>query len=275
MAAKNKITPSTRLLVLSQLLVWQLESFAMQVHYTSTMWEKDNAEATVTAFRNGTLGRKVHPRLEDCTIQEVKGYADVLCEIGEVTYEDFNLASHFDLETCQALSKVKGKKLAVGELGKIERTDEEKDKIAAEKKKAEAKAKRDAKKAPTAPATKGKAKVAPKAKAKTKDTPKKEVKKAAPKAKAKAAPKVKTPAAPKKSVEKKTATADIKPLTKVSLRKFDALLVQLSPENLTQDGELSKTATAKRKTSLTKQWKALEAVIGRTVSEEEIFSALS
>ena len=54
--------------------------------------------------------------------------------------------------------------------------------------------------------------------------------------------------------------------------KFRRIACALSPENLTCDGELSREAVKKKHTNLMKEWKALEAELGRKVSEDEVYS---
>lgn len=51
--------------------------------------------------------------------------------------------------------------------------------------------------------------------------------------------------------------------------KFNSLAGQLSPENLSCDGELSRAQVKKRYNSLMTQWRALEKEVGRSVSEDE------
>lgn len=55
--------------------------------------------------------------------------------------------------------------------------------------------------------------------------------------------------------------------------QFLQLASQLSPENLTCDGELSRAAVANRRKSLQRQWNALEQRIGRKVTESEVWAA--
>lgn len=52
---------------------------------------------------------------------------------------------------------------------------------------------------------------------------------------------------------------------------FDALSGDLSPENLCCDGELSRTQTQMKYRKLMREWRALEKIIGRKVSEDEVF----
>ena len=53
--------------------------------------------------------------------------------------------------------------------------------------------------------------------------------------------------------------------------KFLDLASMLSPENLHRDGEASKTEVKQRSTFLKKQWSDLEYLVGRKVSEDEIW----
>ena len=55
-------------------------------------------------------------------------------------------------------------------------------------------------------------------------------------------------------------------------KKFSSLACQLSPENLTCDGELSNAQVNKRYKNLKLQWMALEKEVGREVSEEETWN---
>ena len=53
--------------------------------------------------------------------------------------------------------------------------------------------------------------------------------------------------------------------------KFLDLACGLEPENIWMDGEATKTQARKRTSNLRKQWKALEVVVGRKVSEGEVW----
>ena len=55
--------------------------------------------------------------------------------------------------------------------------------------------------------------------------------------------------------------------------KFLDLAVGLSPENIWMDGEATKAQAAQRTSILLKQWETLEAILGRKVSEDEIWLA--
>ena len=50
---------------------------------------------------------------------------------------------------------------------------------------------------------------------------------------------------------------------------LDVLCGELSPENISCDGELSKTAIRKRASAIRAEWKEIERKLGRKVSEEE------
>ena len=52
--------------------------------------------------------------------------------------------------------------------------------------------------------------------------------------------------------------------------KFSDLASKLAPENLYRDGEASETEVNQKLTSLKKQWRYLEYLVGRQVSEDEI-----
>lgn len=54
--------------------------------------------------------------------------------------------------------------------------------------------------------------------------------------------------------------------------KFLGLACDLSPENLSCDGELSLAQVKKRRAALMKQWGQLERELGRVVTEAEVFS---
>ena len=54
--------------------------------------------------------------------------------------------------------------------------------------------------------------------------------------------------------------------------KFIDLACRLSPENLTCDGELSRTETMRRYRHLMSEWKQLERRIGRNISEDSVFA---
>lgn len=60
-------------------------------------------------------------------------------------------------------------------------------------------------------------------------------------------------------------------MDKDRLERFARLASALSPENLACDGELSRRQVAARHRRLTAEWKALEAEVGRAVTEEEVW----
>ncbi len=56
-----------------------------------------------------------------------------------------------------------------------------------------------------------------------------------------------------------------------SIRKmFEDLVIDLSPENLSCDGEISSSETKKRYNDIMRKWSKLEAMAGRDVSIQEI-----
>lgn len=61
-------------------------------------------------------------------------------------------------------------------------------------------------------------------------------------------------------------------MTPEQKQRFLNLACALSPENLTCDGELSRTAVKRKAVSLRRQWKELEKQVGRKVSEDEIWT---
>lgn len=54
---------------------------------------------------------------------------------------------------------------------------------------------------------------------------------------------------------------------------FSNILNWLSPENLTQDGELSVRQINKTKKKLLREWRQLETLIGRRVNENDVEDA--
>jgi len=60
-------------------------------------------------------------------------------------------------------------------------------------------------------------------------------------------------------------------LTKLAFEEFSVLAMELSPENLTCDGELSNSAVKARLNALTKKWMALEKKVGFKVTESDIY----
>lgn len=70
----------------------------------------------------------------------------------------------------------------------------------------------------------------------------------------------------------KPAGPDYSKLTEAEiLAKVGGIYNQLSPENLTCDGELSRTEVARRYGALRRQLAACFKALGRTVSEDEIY----
>ena len=57
------------------------------------------------------------------------------------------------------------------------------------------------------------------------------------------------------------------------LDRFANLSAQMSPENLTCDGELSRAAVNRRRRDLRRQWTALERQVGRRVTDDEVLLA--
>lgn len=64
-------------------------------------------------------------------------------------------------------------------------------------------------------------------------------------------------------------------ISKEVWQQFVRLASNLSPENLSCDGELSRAQVRKRYTELTRQWKALEKQVGRQVTENEVWTWFS
>ena len=60
-------------------------------------------------------------------------------------------------------------------------------------------------------------------------------------------------------------------MTKKQKEKFESLSCQLSPENLTCDGELSNSEVQSRYCKLKKEWRKLEAQVGHNVSESDVW----
>lgn len=58
------------------------------------------------------------------------------------------------------------------------------------------------------------------------------------------------------------------------LAQFKDLYMRLEPENLTCDGELSKSEVARKYKKLRKDWKRLERQVGRIVTDEEVIEAM-
>lgn len=66
----------------------------------------------------------------------------------------------------------------------------------------------------------------------------------------------------------------MKPLTKQQLESFERLYLRLEPENLTCDGEASRTEVMYRERQIKREWKALELQVGRKVSHSEVESLI-
>lgn len=54
-------------------------------------------------------------------------------------------------------------------------------------------------------------------------------------------------------------------------RKFSSLVSQLSPENLSCDGELTQAQIKFRKQTIKKEWEYLEMKLGRKVTEDDVY----
>jgi hypothetical protein len=69
----------------------------------------------------------------------------------------------------------------------------------------------------------------------------------------------------------------VKPVTKTGLteeakQEFLNLAGRLSPENLHCDGEISRAQANKRRAQINREWRDLEAQVGRKVSEDEAWN---
>lgn len=60
-------------------------------------------------------------------------------------------------------------------------------------------------------------------------------------------------------------------MTPDTRKQFEKLAIQRSPENLSCDGELSRSAIIKRHAAIMAEWQALEKQVGRKVSLDEIY----
>jgi len=56
------------------------------------------------------------------------------------------------------------------------------------------------------------------------------------------------------------------------MKQFSILSSRLSPENLYCDGEISKTQAMKRYREIMREWRVLEKIVGRKVSEDEVIN---
>jgi hypothetical protein len=61
-------------------------------------------------------------------------------------------------------------------------------------------------------------------------------------------------------------------MTKEQREKFLNLACQLSPENISWDGERSRSEIDKARKKLMREWAALEREVGRVVTETEVWS---
>ena len=62
-------------------------------------------------------------------------------------------------------------------------------------------------------------------------------------------------------------------MTRQQHEGFLRLASALSPENLHCDGEISRSAAARKAVQLRKQWRALEAEVGQRVTEDDVWAA--
>jgi len=56
--------------------------------------------------------------------------------------------------------------------------------------------------------------------------------------------------------------------------RFSSLLSQLSPENLSCDGELSRQQINFRKQVIKKEWEHLETALGHKVTEDQVYDRM-
>lgn len=61
-------------------------------------------------------------------------------------------------------------------------------------------------------------------------------------------------------------------LTKQAQAEFQRLAGALSPENLSCDGELPRAQVKQRYAQLKKEWRELEVMVGRTVTESDVWT---
>lgn len=61
-------------------------------------------------------------------------------------------------------------------------------------------------------------------------------------------------------------------MTNEQYERFLKISVAMSPENLYEDGEITPQEVAVKEKNLLAQWKALEAEVGRSVTETEIWN---
>jgi hypothetical protein len=62
-------------------------------------------------------------------------------------------------------------------------------------------------------------------------------------------------------------------LSVTHIERLMTILNRLSPENLFQDGECARAVARRAEKALKAQWKAIEAELGRAISEEEVWAA--
>jgi hypothetical protein len=75
----------------------------------------------------------------------------------------------------------------------------------------------------------------------------------------------------RKPTQKVFGANPVKPLSKEMREQFLSLAAQLSPENLTCDGELPAAQVRARAAALRLKWAALEQQVGRQVTESEVW----
>ena len=63
----------------------------------------------------------------------------------------------------------------------------------------------------------------------------------------------------------------MKDISNALFDKFFNLLMRLEPENIWMDGDASKAEAKKRETAIVNQWRDLEHLVGRQVSQNEIW----
>jgi hypothetical protein len=66
----------------------------------------------------------------------------------------------------------------------------------------------------------------------------------------------------------------MKQLSREHFEAFEHLYLRLEPENLTCDGEASRTEVMYRERQIKREWKALELQVGRKVSHSEVESLI-
>jgi hypothetical protein len=63
-------------------------------------------------------------------------------------------------------------------------------------------------------------------------------------------------------------------VTEAQLERFRDLACQLSPENISCDGECSRAETGRRARKVWAEWRQLEHEVGRRVTEVEVWGNL-